>query len=232
MLPAPRLVWLFDVDGTLLLTDGAAREAFAHAVFERLGVRDDLKGVAFAGRTDPLILADILARHGRTLPGDELQHFWQAACEHMAGLLTPGRGALLPGVPELLAAVAGEEDWVPGLLTGNTTGMARLKLEHFGIMDRFAFGAFGEEAADRNALARVAVARAQERYGVPPERCIVVGDTEHDIACARAAGAHVVAVATGQRDRTVLAAHAPDLLLDDLTGPECLAFARRVAREG
>jgi phosphoglycolate phosphatase-like HAD superfamily hydrolase len=232
MLPARRLVWLFDVDGTLLLTDGAAREAFAHAVFERLGVRDDLKGVAFAGRTDPLILADILARHGRVLPDGELEHFWQAAYERMAGLLTPGRGHLLPGVPELLAAVAGEKDWVPALLTGNTTGMARIKLDHFGITDQFAFGAFGEEAADRNALAQVAVTRARERYGVPPERCIVVGDTEHDIACARAAGAHVVAVATGQRDRAVLAAHAPDLLLDDLTGPECLAFAREVAARG
>ena len=232
MLPAPRLVWLFDVDGTLLLTDGAAREAFAHAVFQRLGVEDDLKGVAFAGRTDPLILADILARHGRVLSDGELPRFWQTAYERMATLLTPGRGALLPGVPELLSAVAGEKDWVPALLTGNTTGMARIKLEHFGIMDRFAFGAYGEEAADRNALARVAVARARERYGVPPERCIVVGDTEHDIACARAAGAHAVAVATGQRDRAVLAAHAPDLLLDDLTGPECLAFAREVAARG
>jgi len=232
MLPAPRLVWLFDVDGTLLLTDGAAREAFAHAVFERLGVRDDLKGVAFAGRTDPLILADILARHGRTLSDGELPQFWRAACERMVDLLTPGRGHLLPGVPELLSAVAGEKDWVPALLTGNTTGMARLKLKHFGIYDRFAYGAFGEEAADRNALARVAVARARERYGVPPERCIVVGDTEHDIACARAAGAHVVAVATGQRERAVLAAHAPDLLLDDLTGPECLAYAREVAARG
>src|SRR5262245_26809634 len=226
---ASRLVWLFDVDGTPLMTDGAAREAFAHAVFDRLGGRDDPRGVAFAGRTDPLILADILARHDRKLPDGEVEPFWQAAVDRMQALLTPGRGHLLPGVPELLATVAGEPDWVPALLTGNTTGMARMKLQHFGIADRFAFGAFGEEAVDRNALARIAVGRARERYGVPPERCIVVGDAEHGIACARAAGAHVVAVATGQRDRATLAAHGPDLLLDDLTGPECLAFARKVA---
>ena len=230
MSPAQRLVWLFDVDGTLLMTDGAAREAFAHAVMEQLGVQDDLRDVAFAGRTDPLILADILARHGRELRDGELQRFWQTAYERMEILLTPGRGRLLPGVPELLAAVESEEDWVPALLTGNTTGMARIKLRHFGIAGRFDFGAFGEEAADRNALARVAVARARERHGVPPERCIVVGDTEHDIACARAAGAHVIAVATGVRARDTLAAHQPDLLLDDLVGLEaCLAFARTVA---
>ena len=225
-----RLVWLFDVDGTLLLTDGAAREAFVFAARERLGVEDELRDVAFAGRTDPLILADILARHGRALPDGEATRFWETACARMVTLLTPGRGRLLPGVPALIAAVEAEPEWVPALLTGNTTGMARIKLGHFGIADRFAFGAFGEEAQDRNALARVAVARARERYGVPPGRCIVVGDTEHDIACARAAGAKVVAVATGVRDRATLAAHGPDLLLDDLSDARpCLEFAREVA---
>src|SRR5262245_66344789 len=115
---ASRLVWLFDVDGTLLMTDGAAREAFAHAVFDRLGVRDDLKGVAFAGRTDPLILADILARHGRTLADGEQERFWESAVARMGALLTPGRGRLLPGVPERLEAVAGEGAWAPAPLTG------------------------------------------------------------------------------------------------------------------
>ncbi|MGH7731721.1 MAG: HAD family hydrolase [Candidatus Eiseniibacteriota bacterium] len=230
MSPRHRLVWLFDVDGTLLLTDGAAREAFAFAVRERLGVEDDLRDIAFAGRTDPVILGDILAKHGRALPDGEAPRFWATARGRMEALLTPGRGRLLPGISELLAAVGEEPSWVSALLTGNTTGMARIKLEHFGIAERFAFGAFGEEADDRNALAKVAVARARERYGVPPGRCIVVGDTEHDIACARAASARVMAVATGVRDREALAAHRPDLLVDDFSDVEpCLAFARDLA---
>lgn len=232
-MPIPsRLVWLFDIDGTLLLTDGAAREAFAFAVRECLGVEDDLADIAFAGRTDPLILGDILRKHGHAFQDGEASRFWATTYARMDALLTPGRGRLLPGVTELLAAVEREPGWVAALLTGNTTGMARIKLGHFGIAERFAFGAFGEEAADRDGLARVAVARAAERCRVPPGRCIVVGDTEHDIACARAAGARVVAVATGIRDRSVLAAHRPDLLLDDLSQPsDCLAWAREVAAE-
>jgi phosphoglycolate phosphatase-like HAD superfamily hydrolase len=94
--------------------------------------------------------------------------------------------------------------------------MARIKLEAFGVHDAFAWGAFGDEAPDRNELAKLAVHRAAERHGVSSERCIVVGDTEHDIACARAAGAKVVAVATGSQSREELADHSPDLLLDDL----------------
>src|SRR5258705_7574068 len=142
----PRLVWLFDIDGTLLFTDGAAREAFAWAVNECLRVEDDLKDIAFAGRTDPLILGDILSKHGRAFRDGEEQRFWAATYDRMRALLTPGRGRLLPGVTGLLASVGAEPSWVSALLTGNTTEMARIKLGHFGIGERFAFGAFGEEA--------------------------------------------------------------------------------------
>ena len=127
-----------------------------------------------------------------------------------------------------LATIDATPGWPRALLTGNTTRMAEIKLGHYGLQG-FVFGAFGEEAPDRNALARVAVERAQERYGVAPGRCVVLGDTEHDIACARHAGAHAVAVATGGSSRDVLAAHAPDLLLDDFSDARpLLEWARGV----
>ncbi len=225
------LVWLFDVDGTLLLTDGAGRRAIAAALRERYGVDDDLAHVPMAGRTDPLIVADALRAHGIAFPDGERAALWDAILAHMRRLMTPPAGGLLPGAAAVLDAVGAEPGWVTALLTGNVRGMARIKLGAFGVFDRFAFGAFGDEAPDRNALAVLAVARAAERYGVPAERCVVVGDTEHDIACARAAGARVVAVATGGRSRELLAAHAPDLLLDDLRDPAALVgWARALAR--
>jgi len=225
----PRLAWLFDMDGTLLTTEGAAREAFALAVRQSLGVDDALDDIAFAGRTEPLILKDILAKHGVRFADGEEARFWDRVFEAMRGAFRPPRGRLLPGVEALLDEIGAERDWVTGLLTGNMTEMARIKLDRFGIRERFAFGAFGEEAPDRNALARVAVERVGRRYGLPPSHCVVVGDTEHDIACARAAGALVVAVATGVRSRAELEAHEPDLLLRDLANHEALiAWARGV----
>jgi phosphoglycolate phosphatase-like HAD superfamily hydrolase len=69
-----------------------------------------------------------------------------------------------------------------------------------------------------------------ERWGLPPSRCIVIGDTVHDIACARAAGAHAVAVATGWTPRAELEARQPDLALDDLADPSpLLDWARGIA---
>jgi len=214
---AARLAWLFDVDGTLLLTGGAAREAFACAAREHLGVEDDLADIAFAGRTEPLILRDILLKHGRTLDSADEARYWEAVFFHMRRLLRPGRGRLMPGIPALLDCIAAERGWLIGLLTGNMTQMAHIKLAHFGLDGRFAFGGFGEMAADRDALARALVARIGREHGVPPGRCIVVGDTGHDIACAHAAGARVVAVATGSSSKAALAAHGPDLVLDDLS---------------
>lgn len=226
----PQIAWLFDVDGTLLTTDGAAREAISLAVAAEFGIRDDLRDIAFAGRTDPLILGDILRKHALSLDEEGTARFWNEAMARMADVLRADRGRLLPGVPRLLDQVGSDGRWAVGLLTGNTRRMADVKLGHFGVRERFEFGAFGDEAPDRNALARIAVARARERYGVAPSRCVVVGDTEHDIACARAAGAWAVAVATGVRSREDLAAHSPDLLLDDLADPEPLfALAQRAA---
>lgn len=233
MSPPARLAWLFDVDGTLMRTDGAAREAFVQAVSEVLDRRDDLADIAFAGRTDPLILADILAKH-RIAPEPALEaRFWEVLLRRMETALTPGRGALLPGVLPLLERIDREPGWVSTLLTGNMTRMAALKLGHFGIAERFALGAFGDEAADRDALARLAVERIAARYGLTARQCVVVGDTPHDVRCARAAGAHAVAVATGSIDRATLAAAAPDLLLDDLAEPaRLLEWAAEIAVTG
>jgi phosphoglycolate phosphatase-like HAD superfamily hydrolase len=232
MMSKPRLAWLFDVDGTLLLTGGAAREAFACAARDHLGVEDDLRDISFAGRIEPLIFADILRKYDRTFVADEEARFWNSVFDHMRSLLHPGRGNLMPGIPAVLDRITEEPGWLLGLLTGNMTQMARIKLAHFGLDGRFAFGGFGEMAPDRDSLARGLVERLGRQHGLPPECCIVVGDTEHDITCARAASARVVAVATGSATRAELEARGPDLLLDDLDDAEALvAWGRKVARE-
>ncbi len=221
------LVWLFDIDGTLLLTQGAGREALVRALRSQYTIEDDLAGIPFAGRTDLLITNDIAARHGIEFVDGQRARFFRAVADEMRELMRTPRGALLPGVADLLGAVSAEPAWVTALLTGNESEMARIKLEAHGIAHHFAWGTFGEEGPDRDAIACLAVARASERHGVAPDRCVVVGDTEHDVACARAAGAKAVAVATGSHSRDKLAACAPDLLLDDLRAAAPLvAWAR------
>ena len=68
-------------------------------------------------------------------------------------------------------------------------------------------------------------ARSRLRPGLTASEVVVVGDTPRDIACARAGGARVVAVATGQFSAEVLAEHAPDALLTSLADTEAAVRA-------
>ena len=98
-------------------------------------------------------------------------------------------------------------DGVLGLLTGNLERGAELKLLHYGVWHYFEFGAYADDHYDRNQLGHFARARAARRHGIefPPERIFVLGDTPHDVTCARAIGAKAIAIATGRFSRTELA---------------------------
>ena len=125
----------------------------------------------------------------------------------------------MPGVRALLDTLADRDDVFVGLLTGNFEAGARIKLEYFDLWRYFRCGAYGDDSADRNALVPFALARARG-CGLPdlaPEHILVVGDTPHDIACARAVGAVPVGVATGTFTVEQLRATGAEIVFKDLS---------------
>jgi phosphoglycolate phosphatase-like HAD superfamily hydrolase len=133
----------------------------------------------------------------------------------------PGSGAkrALPGVHQLLGALSARDDLAVGLLTGNFADGARIKLEHFDLWKYFRFGAFGDDSADRNALVPIAIRRALENGigHVDPRHVFVVGDTPFDVACALAAGAVPMGVATGGFTVEQLRSSGAQVVLTDLS---------------
>ena len=218
---------LFDIDGTLVLTGGAGKRSMDRAFEEVFGVPEAFAEVSMAGRTDRWLVESALTRHGVAVTPARLEAFrarYLALLDAAIGEAGSGRRGVMPGVPEVLAALQARADVQLALLTGNYAEGARIKLEHFGLWNYFAWGAFGDEHAERDALARAAVADAAAR-GITlaePAHAIVIGDTPFDIACARAAGARVVAVATGHHGLDELRAHEPDLAIDDLRDVDAL----------
>jgi len=101
-----------------------------------------------------------------------------------------------------------------------------LKLEHYGLWQEFEMGIFGGEHTDRNDIARNGLTWAQTRWPkLDPAEILIIGDTERDIECARAIGAKVLAVATGNRTIADLQSHTPDWTAPDLhpkTLSDCL----------
>ncbi len=209
---------LFDIDGTLITSGGAGEHALRLGIKDRFEIDEDFEGIEIAGRTDSGIARQFFAKHSLPDTPGNTASFFEGYLDHLALLLPKKEGRLLPGIIELLDALSARPDVVLALLTGNLARGAELKLTHYGVWDYFEFGAYADDHHDRNQLGHFARTRACERHGIdfPPERIYILGDTPHDIACARAIGATAVAIATGQFTRAQLAEHAPDFLFDDL----------------
>lgn len=210
---------LFDIDGTLVRTGGAGKAAMEAGLVSAFAVSELRDEVPYSGRTDVAITRDLLRVHGIDPTLANQIKLREAYLAHLPTSLTSKGGEICPGVPELLAALAGRANVVLGLLTGNVRVGARTKLGHFGLWDHFAFGGFGDEHFERDDVARSALASARAHVGrdVDPTDVWVIGDTPLDVSCARAIGAKAVAVATGWHPLDELAGHNPDLLFGDLS---------------
>ncbi len=219
---------LWDVDGTLIRSQRTSRDVFDTAVAQVLGRHPGQHGVPMSGRTDPLIVLDILAFAGlseeaarRSLPAviARLEADLAAATD-----LLRRHSRVLPGVAEVLARLHAEPTVLQTVLTGNTAANAAVKLSAFGL-DRWLdleVGAFGSDHHDRDRLVPVALDRARSRRGwrVAPGEVWVVGDTPGDLACARAGGARCVLVATGAATVDQLRGLGADRVVADLSAVE------------
>jgi len=106
---------------------------------------------------------------------------------------------------------------VVGLLTGNIEAGARIKLEPTGLWPLFRVAAYGSDDADRRRLPAIARERARALgHDFAFDKITIIGDTPHDVECARCCGATAVAVATGQHPAADLATCEPDMLFSDL----------------
>jgi phosphoglycolate phosphatase len=212
---------LFDIDGTLLSTSGAARRAFQRALLEVYATTGPIDNHPFNGKTDPQIARELLSAAG--LPDDRidegLQHLWSS---YLAGLehemrATDYQTHVYPGVRPLLDALSEQPDVILALLTGNVSRGAELKLKSAGLHDYFKFGAFGSDSEQRTSLPQVAVERAVEFCGrsFRGSEVVVIGDTPHDIRCGESLGVFTVGVATGGHACEELAAVGADAVFEN-----------------
>jgi phosphoglycolate phosphatase-like HAD superfamily hydrolase len=222
--PVTTLV-LFDIDGTILWTDGAGRRAIHTALMEIFG------GIGpasywFDGKTDRQIVRDLmrLEGHGDAHIDANMDALLDRYVVYLERELSdPGHPLkLFDGVERLLDALEARDDVVLGLLTGNLEAGARAKLRAVGIDPaRFRANAFGSDHEHRPELPAIARRRASELLGadVPGSSVVVIGDTPADVECGKAIGARTIAVATGSYGVEELEASEPWAVLERLPEP-------------
>jgi phosphoglycolate phosphatase-like HAD superfamily hydrolase len=215
------LLLLFDIDGTLLLKASREHAEALHAALRRIhGLEQIPEGkIEAAGRTDLAIartiltLADVAADRIDERARDVAA---MVCAEYQHRCPDDMRDRLAAGVPDALDLLAARDDVNMALLTGNLECVARMKVDRAGIGHHFlrGTGAYGSDSEDRSDLP--AIARARHAVGngepYPCASTVIIGDTPRDIACARADGCHVIAIATGPFRASDL--HGADVVID------------------
>jgi phosphoglycolate phosphatase len=209
---------LFDIDGTLLLTNNSGSGALKQALEEEFGLADSCVDLNFSGRTDRSILVELLEKNSIDPSPENQRRLEQRYVDHLPQTLADYGGWLLPGVASLLAQIAESTQVRCCVMTGNLISTARVKLNYFNLLGHFQNVFGGDHDVHRNDLARRAASELTDLYGEgATDDLIVIGDTVADILCGHAIGAKVIAVATGSEDSEALSQHGPHAVVHDLS---------------
>jgi phosphoglycolate phosphatase len=227
-----RLLVLWDVDYTLIDSNGIGRELY-QTVFSEMFGRDMPQPSSMAGRTDRAIVAEMLTLAGLDDPRQHVDAFHQLMAAHSADLAdqVAERVRILPGAAEAMAALARLEGRgvVQSLLTGNIRPLAEVKLGPLGLTEHLDLdaGAYGSTHEVRAELVHEARRNASRVYRADfgGDATVIVGDTPLDVEAALATGARAVGVATGAFTVGELAAAGAHAVLPDLADTDLVVAA-------
>ncbi len=214
------IVLFWDIDGTLLTTARAGVFAWEDSVRELTDRDFDLSAIRTAGMTDYQIALCTIETLGLDASASNVERLLRRYEELLPGSLPRRDGRVLDNVREILELLEVERPDVRSyLLTGNTRAGARAKLTYYGLARFFSDGAYAEDTAARSSIATRALELARQAGPVGDDTIFVIGDTPHDIECARAIGAKTIAVATGGYSVEELRPHDPWRVYEALPPP-------------
>lgn len=200
---------VFDCDGTILDSQAvivrAMRTCFADA---GLTPPEDAAVRRIVGLSLPQAMAVLLPRAGGALHHD-LAERYKRAFHAMRGA-GEIREPLFDGLVDALTALAAD-GWRLGVATGKSTRGLRLALTGHGLHDRFVTlqTADGHPSKPHPSMLQAALAETGASQGV------MVGDTEFDMAMAKAAGFGALGVAWGYHPVGRLEAAGADVVIED-----------------
>jgi phosphoglycolate phosphatase-like HAD superfamily hydrolase len=217
---------LFDLDGTIISTQGAGMRAMAMAGAALWGSNFNFDGMMAAGSMDPLLFAAATERCGVDC-SDENERVFRARYaivleQELGRSIREGTAKILPGAVDLLHAVRDHGQVALGLLTGNYTATAPVKLRSVGIDPAmFVIAAFGDDAPTRPGLVPVAMDRYAAMYGrrPAPGDVLLIGDTPKDVEAAVVNGCLCLGVATGPYSVADLKAAGATVAVPNLLDP-------------
>ncbi len=190
---------LFDIDGTVMYSGKGARRSLSETLMKVFGKESKLTYDNAAGQTDRIIIKNLMTEKGIsekeiTARTDEVSKMYIQLMHKYFNKNNDVK--VYNGIPGILEKLSGNPDVLMGLVTGNIRDGAKIKLGAAGLWDYFKFGAFGDDAFERNDLPGIAVERAYKMTGIrfEPQDTVIIGDTAKDVICGKHIGARTVVV--------------------------------------
>lgn len=217
-----KVALLFDIDGTLIITDGAGATSWKLAFMDLYGIPADIDKYSDTGMTDPEVARrTFTALLGHNPSPGEFSRLLERRMHFLGQAVDEADGYhVLPGVEALLPKLI-HRGYLLGLVTGNLEAAAHIKLARARLNRFFAFGGYGSDSPDRVALTQVAMQRAAMVAGEPiaAEKFLSFGDTPNDVIAAHQAGIECVGVASHKYSVTELRDAGADWVLGSLEEP-------------
>src|ERR1700726_4877335 len=189
MIDTPIRGVIFDLDGVLIQSAPSHAAAFEH-VFARLGIHD-FEYAPYAGWRTREVVADVLARRGRTVGAEVIADLAREK-SRLARQLLEASHPISKDCESTLAELAG--GFHLALASSGSRSSVDAFLKSTGSRSLFGSVLSGEDVTYAKPDAETYL-RSAERLGIDASQCLVVEDAPAGIAAAGAAGCQVVAVA-------------------------------------
>lgn len=213
-----KVLFLFDVDYTLVDGADGHKYAFGVALEKVFGFKFDINSFDYLGKTDKQIIKEVLKIKGfdDRLIESKLQEVVDNIVDTFKRVVDVFPVKVLPGVRELLDELK-KRGVLLALVTGNVEPIARGKLSKVELNDYFQFGGFGSDGIRRADLIRTAINRAEKYHGfLFDNNAYIFGDTPRDVEAGKEVRVKTVGVATGSYSTEALKKAGADFVFPNL----------------
>ncbi|NJM77322.1 MAG: HAD hydrolase-like protein [Acaryochloridaceae cyanobacterium RU_4_10] len=205
---------MFDIDGTLTLSNDLDDTAFLNALDEVFNIREvSTDWATYPHVTDAGIFNEVCMTHLQRIasPSEEA-----AFRDCFLKQLTSRADQIkeVPGASVMLAKLGETEGYAIAYAGGAWNNSALLKLQSAHLPYQDIPHAFSDDALDRASIAQIARSRAEKTYGCQFDTVTYIGDGVWDVWTAQKLGFEFIGITCCSNESALLAQGAVSLLSD------------------
>ena len=208
----PKIKIFWDIDGTLLKTNGAAALPFSAAVSNYLGQTVNIEKKEFSGLTDYEIAIRLAEKVNISLSKKEVTQILVEYCKLLPNSLKSGKVEKINDIERTLNFIKVSNQLVSSIGSGNCLDGAKIKLAQVNLLKFFDLKNIycaTEESWSRELI----IEKAKKSLKVD-QIGLIIGDSPRDIEVAKHLNMKVIGVASGSHTLAELAEYEPNLILD------------------